>query len=291
MFMIKSEDQHKKTLKRMGGIETQIHKVQSERGMEESTAFIKVLRRHLEELKDQVRIYEELKKKGLEPLRPAHFSEVGPYLVRARIAADITQSDLARELKVSQPMVHKYEENEYQGIRLDVLSKVAKTLGVSLNLETFRQQGIYRYNAKRQEETILFFGQQINNTYLGRTKLNKLLYYTDYEWVLSRGASITGETYIAMQFGPAPKHIKETLERLEKAQAIRIERAEIGNYDQDRYVILREPDLSVFTSEEVAHLNSVARRFESWTAKQMSDLTHEDYPWQSTRLGEEIQLL
>ena len=291
MFTIKSDDQRQQTLRRVEGLEKRIETVRERYGHEKAGFFSKSIHKQLEEFREQIRLYDELKQKGLTPLRPEYFSEVGPYLVRARIAAGITQSDLAKKLKVSQPMVHKYEDNEYQGVSLDVLSKVAKTLGVSLNLETFRQQGIYRYDAKRQEEAILFFGQQINNTYLGRTKLNKLLYYTDYEWIRNKGASITGETYVAMQFGPVPKHIKETLERLEKAQAIRVEKAKIGNYDQDRYVILREPDLSVFTSEEVAHLNSVARRFESWTAKQMSDLTHEDYPWQSARLGEEIQLI
>ncbi len=291
MFIIKSDDQRQKTMKQVEGLEKRIEAVRERYGREKAGLFAKSVHKQLEEFREQIRLYDELKEKGLEPRRPEYLSEMGPYLVRARIAVGITQSDLAKELKVSQPMVHKYEDNEYQGVGLDVLSKAAKALGVSLNLEAFRQQGITRYDAKRQGEAILFFGQQINNTYLGRTKLNKLLYYTDYEWIRNKGVSITGETYVAMQFGPVPKHIKETLERLEKTQAIRIEKAKIGNYDQGRYVILRDPDLSVFTSEEVAHLNSVARRFESWTAKQMSDLTHEDYPWQSARLGQEIQLL
>ena len=291
MFTIKSDDQRQKTLKQVEGFEKRIKTVREKYGSEKAELFAKSVHKQLEDFREQIRLYDELKQKGLEPCRPEYLSEVGPYLVRARIVTDMTQSDLAKKLKVSQPMVHKYEDNEYQGVSLDVLSKAAKALGISLNLETFRQQGIYRYDAKRQEETILFFGQQINNTYLGRTKLNKLLYYTDYEWIRNKGASITGETYVAMQFGPVPKHIKETLMRLEKAQAIRVEKAKIGNYDRDRYIVLREPDLSIFTSEEVVHIHGVARRFEFWTAKQMSDLTHEDYPWQSARLGEEIQLV
>ncbi len=52
MFMIKSEDQRQKTLKRIEGIETQTQKIQSERGEEKSAVFTKVLRRHLEEFKE-----------------------------------------------------------------------------------------------------------------------------------------------------------------------------------------------------------------------------------------------
>ena len=120
----------------------------------------------------------------------------------------------------------------------------------------------------------------------------KLLYYADYEWIQKQGVSITGDTYMAKQYGPVPKHGEEALERLKKAGAIRIEKVKLGNYDQDRCTAVgsEEPDLSLFTSEEVAHLNSIARRFEFWTAKQMSDLTHEDWPWLSTPQNHEITL-
>lgn len=290
MFLIKSDDQRQKTLKRIEGVQAQIEKVRKSHGPEKAEAFTQVMQRHLADLKEQIRVYDELKEKGLEPLRPRHPSEVGTYLVKARIVSGLTQSELAKKLGVSQPMVFKYENSEYQGVNLETLSRVAKTLGVSLNLETFRQQGSKGYDPKRQEEAILFFAQQISNTYLGKTKLMKLLYYTDYEWLQKEGASITGDAYVAMPYGPVPKHAQQTLDRLKKVGAIRIEKAKVGNYDQDRCTGLKEPDLSLFTSEEVVHLSSIARRFEFWTAKQMSDLTHEDWPWLSTPLGHEITL-
>lgn len=290
MFLIKSDDQRQKTAKRIEEGQAQIEKVRKSHGPEKAEAFAKVMQRHLDDLKEQIRAYVELKEKGLEPLRPQHLSDVGPYLIKARIVSGLTQTELAKKLDVSQPMVFKYENSEYQGTDLETLTRVAKILGVSLNLETFRQQGSKGYDPKRQEEAILFFAQQISNTYLGKTKLMKLLYYTDYEWLQKEGASITGDAYVAMPYGPVPKHAQQTLDRLKKAGAIRIEKAKVGNYDQDRCTGLKEPDLSLFTSEELEHLHSIARRFESWTAKQMSDLTHEDWPWQSTELGHEIAL-
>lgn len=290
MFLIKSDDQRQKTLKRIEGVQAQIEKVRKSHGPEKAEAFTKVMQRHLADLKEQIRIYGELREKGLEPLRPRHPSEVGPYLVKARIVSGLTQSELAKKLGVSQPMVFKYENSEYQGVNLETLSRVAKILGVSLNLEAFRQPGSKGHDSKRQEAAILFFAREVNNTFLGKTKLTKLLYYTDYEWYQKEGISITGDVYVAKQYGPVPKHGEEALERLKKAGAIRIDKVKLGNYDQDRCTGLKEPDLSLFTSEEVAHLSSIARRFESWTAKQMSDLTHEDWPWLSAPLGHEITL-
>ena len=290
MFMIKSDDQRQATARRIEGFEARIQRVREVHGAERADLFAKANRHHIAELREQIRLYDELKEKGLGPLHPKHPSEVGPYLVKARVVSGLSQTELAKKLGVSQPMVFKYENSEYQGVNLETLSRVAKMLEVSLNLETFHQPGSKGYDPKRQEATILFFTREVNNTFLGKTKLMKLLYYTDYEWIQKQGVSITRDSYVAKQYGPVPKRGEEALERLKKAGAIRIDKVKLGNYDQDRCTGLKEPDLSLFTTEEVAHLNNIAKRFESWTAKQMSDLTHEDQPWQSTRLGHEITL-
>ena len=96
---------------------------------------------------------------------------------------------------------------------------------------------------------------------------------------------------MAKPFGPMPKHAIETLQCLEKRGAIRIEKVKVVDYDQERYLPLEDPDASVFSREELEHLEAIARRFEHWTAKQMTDLRHEDWPWKSTRLGEEISFM
>jgi len=96
---------------------------------------------------------------------------------------------------------------------------------------------------------------------------------------------------VAKPFGPMPKHAIETLQCLEKRGAIRIEKVKVVDYDQERYLPLEDPDASVFSREELEHLEAIARRFEHWTAKQMTDLRHEDWPWKSTRLGEEISFM
>ncbi len=290
MFMIKSDDQRQATAKRLEAFEVKIQQVKEAHGAERAELFAKANRRHIAELREQIRLYDELKEKGLGPFHPKHPSEVGPYLVKARVVSGLSQTELAKKLSVSQPMVFKYENSEYQGVNLETISRVAKTLGVSLNLETFRQPGSKGYDPKRQEAAILYFVQQINNKFLGKTKLMKLLYYTDYEWIQKEGVSVTGDTYVAMPFGPMPKHAQETLKRLEKKGVLRIESAKVGDYDQERYLALQDPDLSLFTQEERGHMDGIARRFAFWTAKQMSDLSHEDQPWQSTKLGHEITL-
>lgn len=289
MFMIKSEDQYRKTLKRIKGLKEQIGHLRQERGLEAAEAFKASIQEHLRELEEQVHEYNRLKKDGPGSFRPRDLSEVGRYLIKARVAAGTTQAELAKALGVSQPMVYKYEVAEYQGVGLDVLSKVAEALGVSLDIEaaTLQPKKI-AYQAERQAAAMLYFLQQINNTSLGKTKLMKLLYYADYEWIQKKRRSLTGDSYIALQHGPVPKHAKEVLQHLKNRGIIRIEQTKLGDYDQERYLPLQEPDLSVFTREEIDHLAGIAQRFEHWSAKQMSDLSHEEFPWQSTKPKEEI---
>ncbi len=291
MFKIKSDDQRQKIVKILEGFESQIQRIEKERGREKAELFTRANEHHMFELREQIRAYDELKTKGLEPFRPQHISEVGSYLVNARISSGITQMELATRLDVSQPMVHKYESVDYQGVSMEIVSRVAEILGVSLNMETFRLPGSINYNSKRQEAVILYFLQQINNKHMGKTKLMKLLYYADYEWIRKRGVSVTGDVYVANHYGPVAKHAKEVLNSLKERGIVRIEKARIGGYDQERYLVLQDPDLTMLATEEIAHLEQVGRRFESWTAKQMTELTHEDWPWQSTPLGGEIKLI
>ena len=288
MFMIKSEDQRQKLIKRIEGIENQIHQALDQKGSKKEEGFVKVMHRHLEELKMQLRQYDELKKNGLAPLRPHHLSEIGSYLVKARIFSGLTQADTAKKLGVSQPMVYKYENSEYQGTNLEFLSRVAKVLNVSVDLQACYSQKKTTYDPQKQQTMILYYVGSINNKFLGKTKLMKLLYYNDYEWIQQKGISMSGDTYLAMPYGPIPKHAQQALQQLEKKGVLRVEMTKLADYDQERYLALQDPDLSCFSRQEIEHLNEIARRFEFWTAKQMSDLTHEDWPWLSTQLGKEI---
>jgi len=135
MFKIKSDDQRQKTAKQIELFNQQIENVRQKKGAAVAELFAKSVRHHLSDLKEQIKAYDALKTGGLEPLGKCQLSEVGPYLVKARIASGMTQADLAKKLSVSQPMVHKYERVEYQGARADTLAKVAEVLRVSLNLD------------------------------------------------------------------------------------------------------------------------------------------------------------
>ncbi|MBI1976835.1 MAG: DUF4065 domain-containing protein [Candidatus Omnitrophica bacterium] len=290
MFQIKSEDQRLKTLKRIEQFEQQIQKIQKEGPARKAELFSKALQGQIEEFRYQIGEFDRLRTNGVGPFQGNHISQIGPYLINARIASGMTQAELAKKIGVSQPMVYKYELDEYQGHSLDVLAKVAKALGVRLDVSGYQVSKAAKYEPGKLKGAILFFLNRINNVYLGKTKLMKLIYYADYEWIQKKSAPLTGDTYIALQHGPVPKHSDDVLAEMEKQQWIQCAKTKFHDYDQNRYIALAKEEQKFLTHDELHHLEEIAKRFEHWTATQMSESTHEEWPWLTARVGEEIKL-
>ena len=78
-----------------------------------------------QQLQDEVETYERIKRRDF-PI--VDFAHVGRMLVALRIAADITQAELARRLGVSESMVSRDERNEYHGVTLDRAQRVVDAL-------------------------------------------------------------------------------------------------------------------------------------------------------------------
>ncbi len=132
MYLIKNEDQKLKTLKHIQEYELKLSRIRKDEGSKAAAVFAQVWDREVLEWREQIGQYEALKKHGLQRASFDDPVELGRYMVQARIAAGLTQAQLANKLGVSQPMVHKYELGEYAGAGLHLLSKVARILGVSI---------------------------------------------------------------------------------------------------------------------------------------------------------------
>jgi hypothetical protein len=129
---------------------------------------------------------------------------------------------------------------------------------------------------------------------LGKTKLNKILYYADREAYLRTGDPITGERYVKHQYGPVSSHLDETLRGLEKDRLIAIADASGYNayvgasYAQKQFVALRRPDVSLFTAEEVSLIEQYVDVIcNQHSARSISDMSH-DVVWEAAEIGEEI---
>lgn len=133
---------------------------------------------------------------------------------------------------------------------------------------------------KKAAQMVLYFGQQMPQ--LWKTKLNKLLFYTDFLHFNRFGISISGMEYRAIQHGPVPAQYDKLLLHLAEAQCIETEETESGNGIFGEVVKpLKSFDPAGFSATEIQMLEQVSTRFQHLSARQLVDLSHKEKGWKA----------
>jgi hypothetical protein len=95
-----------------------------------------------------------------------------------------------------------------------------------------------------------------NDPRFGRVKFNKILFYCDFMHYLKTGRSITGYSYIKMEFGPCPEDFDILEKEMDKADELKLQTRERYGLIQKRPIALIEYDLKKFTGEEIATITA-----------------------------------
>jgi ribosome-binding protein aMBF1 (putative translation factor) len=86
----------------------------------------------MEELQEQVAAYERLQVGGGKEVVLEAVEDLPKALIRARIAAGMTQEGLARRLGVKPQQVQRYEATEYESASFARVLKVVQALGLRM---------------------------------------------------------------------------------------------------------------------------------------------------------------
>ncbi len=101
---------------------------------------------------------------------------------------------------------------------------------------------------------------------LGRTKLWKILWLSDFLAFLRTGRSVTGSEYLRFPLGPVPEHGLRLLQAMEDSGEIETRTELYHGYRQYRPLARGEPDLRLFTAEEIAVVEEACRQFADMNA-------------------------
>lgn len=131
---------------------------------------------------------------------------------------------------------------------------------------------------------VLYFSEQIN--YLSKTKLNKLLFYSDFKFFQEETVSITGLTYQHDYYGPVPKDFELLYAALEESEDIdwRLFPSAQGEYIENKTTF----NSDLFTKEEIETLHTVLKSFEKDNAHVVSEKSHEEQAYIETQMKEKI---
>lgn len=86
----------------------------------------------LDDLREQLAEYDALRSGKVSVLELASLDELPEALICARIAAGLTQKELARRLHLKEQQVQRYEATRYAGASLGRIQAVAEALGVTI---------------------------------------------------------------------------------------------------------------------------------------------------------------
>ena len=122
-----------------------------------------------------------------------------------------------------------------------------------------------------------------------KTVLNKLLFYSDFKHFKEYAVSITGSRYARISFGPAPDKWQHYFTLLIEEGALRVDEIFYGeDVTGEKFTSERSSDLNVFSETELITLASVKRYFGGWTAKRISDFSHNEKGYRETPNGRPI---
>lgn len=144
-------------------------------------------------------------------------------------------------------------------------------------------------SADRFRQLILYVARKTEaDPRCGKTKLNKILFYADFEAYRSLGKPISGQVYQKLQYGPAPRRLLPEVEGMTNEGWCAFAHRSYNEFPVEKLVALREPDLSHFSGPEIALVDRIIDDLWELSATAVSDLSHRFPGWQAVDLGDDI---
>ena len=151
---------------------------------------------------------------------------------------------------------------------------------------------------KRLAELMIYVSNKCHaDPRFGATKLNKILWWSDFLSYARTGEPITGVEYQRLGNGPVPKRLPPIRGKLIGDYDAILKERPIFNKIQKRLIPLREANLNLFTANQIALVDDVISWLWEENAKSVSEQSHgkawevarnkESMPYESICLSDE----
>lgn len=150
-----------------------------------------------------------------------------------------------------------------------------------------RFSGYVKLDMEKLGEMMTYFAQTVSPT---KTMMNKLLFYSDFAYFGRTGQSISGATYVAIDYGPVPDRYLAIFDFAIHSGFIKIQEEYYGNgYLAERFCPThREFNPELFSEQELRVLKEVADKFQGMSAREITELSHEESAWKENHQGKKL---
>lgn len=171
-------------------------------------------------------------------------------------------------------------EELVSGKRRAVRVSLGKTRQPKRSVETEIRISVPQKNIEKFKQVLLYvLGKTAGKPNIGMTALYKLLYFIDFDYFEKYEEQLMGLTYMKNHHGPTPREFTSVVDAMKTQGEVEELRSKYFKYDQKKFLPLKSPDLSLLSAQELEMVDDVLARYGDKSAKELSDLTHEDTPW------------
>lgn len=156
-----------------------------------------------------------------------------------------------------------------------------------MNFVTVRLDEDLPFDRAKFEAVVHYICANVPVEELGRVKLHKILYFSDMLHFVATGRPLTGVEYQKQPFGPAARHLKAALDKLQREGALEVLRRDYFGFPKYDFVSKTPPNNQTFSNTEISLLGEVMDFVRLKSAREISDLSHND-AWHSVKMGERI---
>ena len=148
------------------------------------------------------------------------------------------------------------------------------------------ENGFKDFDYEKLCAMVLFFAHK--STGLLKTKLMKLLNYSDMVFYKENGISISGLKYAHLPYGPVPDNFDIILGKMAADHLAHIEVIYDGAYEKHQVVPECDVPEGVLSDSEVEMLNRIYEKFKSFGSVEISDYSHKEKGYNATKTGQII---
>ncbi len=229
--------------------------------------------------------------------------ELGEKIRRLRQDNELSQAELASAVGVSREVISNLE-NGLRMPKLNEINRLSELFSCSIDdlisnresvkiivkkdnknkqkKETLRIN-VPQKNLRKFKEVLLYVLSKVGaKPNIGESVIQKMLYFIDFDHYEKYEEQLIGATYIKNKYGPTPVEFqKVTGYMIEHKDIVKLKKNHF-NYEQTKYLPLRNADLTVLNANEVETINNVLVRLSDMNEDQILRYSHNDIPWLGT---------
>ena len=178
---------------------------------------------------------------------------------------------------------HQLTTKEYEKIKVRAEEVISKSFVWQDEQRAIRQvfrtprgelNGFAPQSTNRLKNLLLYILGRMGDTF--QTKMNKVLFYIDFLSYRERGMAISGLAYNAIEFGPAPQRWDRVYSAFDEVIP---EQRLVRDQESIALAATAEADMTCFSEQEKAVIDSVCEKMKNLSAHDISDLSHDEPAW------------